>query len=129
MFFIFNDIIYIIARKRLLIVKIENIIDIIKNTLNLIKINIKKTQIRIKIQIDNHRIEINYQIKDNIYLFIKHIVIDKSSHKLKNNMIDFYFIVKKINVVYKLKLSKILRIHSVQNSKYLRKNFDDFLSK
>ena len=42
MFFILNDIIYIIAQKRLLIVKVENIIDIMKNTLNLIKMNMKK---------------------------------------------------------------------------------------
>ena len=92
------------------------------------RINMKKIQTRMKLQIDKHRIKINFQIDDNVYLFIKHIVIDRFFHKLKNKMIDFYSIVKKIDVVYRLKLPVTLKIHLVQNSKYLKKNLENFLS-
>ena len=93
MSFIFNDIYYVTARKRLLTVKTENIAEIIRNILNLMKINMKKVQTRMKKQIDKYYTNVDYVIEDRVYLFIKHIIIDKSLHKLKNKMINFYSII------------------------------------
>ena len=100
MSFTLNDIQYVIAQKRLLTDKVENIVEIMRNVLNLMKINIKKVQICIKKQIDKHRTDINYAVKNKIYLFIKHIVIDKLLHKLKNKMINLYSIIQKMSVAY-----------------------------
>ena len=100
MSFILDDTYYVTARKHLLTVKTENIIEIMRNLLNLMKINIKKAQTHMKKQIDKYHTNVNYIIENRVYLFTKYIIIDRSSYKLKNKMINLYSIMQKMSAAY-----------------------------
>ena len=61
-----NKIFYEFTRERFLIVKIENIIDIITNILKLIQNNLQQSKQTITIQINKHKKFIKYNFENKI---------------------------------------------------------------
>ncbi len=63
-----------------------------------------------------------------MFFFSRNIIIDKFIKKLENKMLDSFLIIKKIEVLYKLKLSTFMKVHNVFYSNLLRANLGDSLS-
>ncbi len=57
-----------------------------------------------------------------MFLFNWNIIIDKLIKKLEDKMLDSFLIIKKIKVLYKLKLSTFIKMHNVFHSNLLRAN-------
>jgi hypothetical protein len=90
----------------------------------------EKSQLNQTRHVDKHRTSAsNYQVKNQIWLFIKNIQIDRSFRKLDHKMLKSFKILKKHESSYKLELSNEMNIHSVFHTSLLRKNLEDFLSK
>ena len=111
--FSFDFIFYASTKKRLLIVKIENIIDIMQNILNYVRNNVEIIQKRMTIQINKHRRTIEYIENDYVFFDKRNIKIVKSSNKFDDKKFDFYKILQRLNNVYRFKLFQIMRIHDV----------------
>jgi len=62
-----------------------------------------------------------------MFLFSRNIIIDRFIKKLEDKILDSFLIIKKIKVLYKLKLSTFIKVHNVFHSNLLRANLDDFL--
>ncbi len=62
-----------------------------------------------------------------MFLFSRNIIIDRFIKKLENKMLDSFPIIKKIEALYKLKLSTFIKMHDVFHSNLLRANLDNFL--
>ena len=123
----FDEIFYEFTRERFLIVKVENIIDIITNILKLIQNNFQRSKQVITIQINKHQKLIKYNFKNKIWLFNNNIIIVQSFKKLKNKMLKFFEIIKAMNIFYKLKLFFFMKVHSVFHINLLWLNLDDSL--
>jgi hypothetical protein len=67
-------------------------------------------------------------MKDQVWLFIRNIQIDRSFRKLDHKMIKSFKILKKRNNLYKLDLSNEMNIHSIFHISLLRKNSQDLIS-
>ena len=96
--------------------------------MNLTRANVEKSQKVIKNQTNKYRKKVNYEIDYKIFLSSKNIVIDRLVKKLKNKMLDFFSITKRIEVFYELKLLVIMRILNVFHSSLLRKPSNNTLS-
>jgi len=62
-----------------------------------------------------------------VFLFSRNITIDRSIKKLEDKMLDSFLIIKKIEILYKLKLSTFMKVHDVFHSNLLRTNLGDSL--
>ncbi len=71
----------------------------------------------------------DYQIEDQVWLFIKNIQIDRSFKKLDHKMLELFRILKKRDNSYKLQLSIEMNIHSIFHISLLRKDFENSLSR
>jgi len=60
-----------------------------------------------------------------MFLFSRNIIIDRFIKKLKDKMLDSFLIIKKIETLYKLKLSTFMKVHNVFYSNLLRANLDN----
>jgi hypothetical protein len=90
----------------------------------------KKNQQNQIIYANRHRIfASDYQIEDQIWLFIKNIQIDRSFRKLDHKMLESFKILKKRNNSYKFELSIEMNIYSVLHISLLRKDLENFLSR
>ena len=128
MSFSFDNIEYIIVRKRLKAVKVENISDIMQRVLKYMQQNFHKAREVMFTQINKHRKKINYESDDKIILFNCNIITDRSFKKLENKMLKFFSIKEKIEAFYQLQLFDFMKVHDVFHSHLMRKNSDDFLS-
>jgi len=63
-----------------------------------------------------------------MFLFSQNIIIDRFIKKLKDKMLDSFLIIKKIEALYKLKLSTFIKVYNVFHSNLLRANLGDSLS-
>jgi hypothetical protein len=94
------------------------------------KNHMKKNQRQQTTHVNAHRTQaFDYQIDDQIWLFIRNIQIDRLSKKLNHKMLESFKILEKRERSYKLDLSDEMNIHSVFHISLLRKNSDDFLSR
>ena len=125
--FSFDFTFYNIIKKRLLIVKAKNIIDIMQNILNYVRDHAEVTQKRMTIQVNKHRKTIEYIEKNYVFFDRRNIKIVKSSNKLDDKKLNSYKILQRLNNVYRLKLSQIMKIHDVFHCWLLRKDLCDFL--
>jgi hypothetical protein len=66
-------------------------------------------------------------VRDQIWLFIKNVQIDRSSRKLDHKMLRSFKILKKKDSSYKLNLSNEMNIHSIFHISLLRKNSQNFI--
>ncbi len=107
-----NSIEYEIIQVRIEADKVENIFKHMKWSLALIKQVLTKVRITMKKQIDKHWKKMIYQINDMMFLNFRNIMISWSSKKLNDKMLEFFKILIKIEHVYQLKLSLIMKIHS-----------------
>ena len=125
MSFSWNSISYVTTRERLLVVKAENIIETMQNILNYIRDNAKMTQKRMTIQVNKRRKVVKYVESDFVFLNRRNIKIVKSSNKLNDKKLNSFKMLQRMSNVYRLELSKIMRIHDVFHCWLLRKNLCD----
>jgi hypothetical protein len=94
------------------------------------KKHIKNNQRNQALQINKHKSSTsNYHINDQIWLIIRNIQIDKSSRKLNHKMLKLFKISKKRESLYKLDFSEEMNIYSMFHISFLRKNFENLLSR
>ena len=122
-----NFISYVIIRKRLLIVKAKNIIDIMQNIFDYVQNNVEIIQKRMTIQINKHRKTIEYVEDDYVFFDRRNIKIVKFSNKFDDKKLKSYKILQRLNNVYRLKLLKIMKMHDVFHCWFLRKDSCDLL--
>ena len=113
MSFDLNIIDYAIIRKRLNVVKAQNIIDRIQNVLDYIREKLNKTQLIMIKQINRYKKDVTFKKGDLVFFNIKNIVIDKLYKKLNDKMLDSFKVRLIIKSFYKLKLSETMRIYNV----------------
>ena len=114
-------------RERFLIVKIENIIDIMINILKLMQNNLKKFKRTMTTQINKHKKIMIYNFENKIWLFNNNIIIVRFSKKLKNKMLNSFEILKIVDIFYRLKLLFFMKIHFVFHINFFRNDSNDFL--
>jgi predicted metal-dependent hydrolase len=119
-----------IAKDRVNKFRERKIVFSMKNIWKFAKKYMKKSQQNLIIYANKHRIlASDYQVEDQIWLFIKNIQIDRSFKKLDHKMLESFKILKKRDSSYKLELFVEMNIYSVFHISLLRKNFENFLSK
>jgi hypothetical protein len=108
----------------------REIVFTMKNIWKFVKKHVKKSQHSQIIYVNRHKITTSdYQVKNQVWLFIRNIQIDWSFRKLDHKMLESFKFLKKRDNLYKLELSIEMNIHSVFHISLLRKNLDDSLSK
>jgi TATA-box binding protein (TBP) (component of TFIID and TFIIIB) len=118
------------TRKRVQRFRDREIVFTMKKLWEFVKTHMKKSQVNQARHVDKHRTSASdYEMKDQIWLFIKNIQIDRSFRKLDHKMLRSFKILKKHESSYKLDLSNKMNIHSVFHTSLLRKNLEDSLSK
>jgi hypothetical protein len=115
-------------KERVQKIKERKIVFIMKKIWKFVKAHMKKNQQNQITHVNKHRtIVFEYQIKNQIWLSIKNIQIDRLSKKLNHKMLESFKILKKKKNSYKLDLSNEMNIHSVFHISLLRKNFQNLL--
>ena len=122
-----NDITYNFIRKRLLIVKAENIIDIIINIFKFMQSNVERFKKAMSIQINKHRKLVQYNFNDLIWLSSRNIKTTRLLKKLNDKMLSFYKMLEKRNASYKMKLPILMRIWNVFHLNLFKKNLKNFV--
>ncbi len=90
---------------------------------------LKKIKQIIEAQMNKHKWDVIYEVDDQVWLVFENIKITKSCKDLKDKQLDFYSITVKVEIFYRLQLSRSMKhIHSVFSSKYLRSSSNDLLS-
>ena len=118
---------YEITRKRLLIKQSEFIVEKMNRIIEWIKINVVNAKQRMTTRINKSRYSISFEIKNFVWLNRRHIKTVRSFDKLNDKKLNSYFVVKKRDIVYELKLFDDMHIHSIFHFWLLRKDFNDSL--
>jgi hypothetical protein len=106
----------------------RKIVFIMKKIWEFVKAHMKKSQQNQVTQINRHRTIVSeYQIKNQVWLSIRNIQIDRLSRKLNHKMLKSFKILKKRESSYKLDLSNEMNIHSMFHTSLLRKNLENLL--
>ncbi len=91
---------------------------------------LKKIKQIIEAQMNKHRQDITYEVNDQVWLVFENIKITRSCKDLKDKQLDLYSITVKVEIFYRLQLSRSMKhIHSVFSSKYLWSSSNNFLLK
>ena len=122
-----NSTSFVTTRKRFLIVKTKNIIDTMQNILNYVRDHVEMIQKRMTIQINKHRKIVKYVEKNFVFLNRRNIKIVKSFDKLDDKKLNSFKMLQRLDNVYRLELSEIMRIHDVFHCWFLRKNLCDLI--
>jgi hypothetical protein len=118
------------VRERIHRFKDRNIVFTMKNIWKFAKKHMKKSQQNQIIYVNRHRTSASdYQIENQVWLFIRNIQIDSSFRKLDHKMLESFKILKKRSSSYKFQLSIEMNIHSVFHISLLRKDLENSLSK
>jgi hypothetical protein len=97
-----------------------------KNIWKFAKNHMKKNQRQQTMHVNAHRTQVlDYQIDDQVWLFIKNIQINRLSRKLNHKMFESFKILEKKKSFYKLDLSDEINVHSVFHISLLKKNLED----
>ena len=123
----FDEIFYEFTRERFLIVKVEDIIDIMTNILKLMQSNLQRSKQTMTIQVNKHRNLVKYNLEDKIWLFSNNIIIVRSFKKQENKMLKLFEVIKAMRIFYKLKLLIFMKIHSIFHINLFWFDFNDFL--
>jgi hypothetical protein len=119
-----------IAKNRINRFREKKIVFTMKNIWKFAKKHMKKSQQSQTIYANRHRIfASNYQVENQVWLFIRNIQIDRSFKKLDHKMLESFKILKKRDSSYKLELLDEMNIHSVFHISLLRKDLENSLSK
>jgi hypothetical protein len=115
-------------KKRVQRIKKREIVFIMKKIWEFVKAHMKKNQQNQITHAKRHRTIVSeYQIKNQVWLSIKNIQIDRFSKKLNHKMLESFKILKKRESFYKLELSNEMNIHSMFHTSLLRKNSQNSL--
>jgi hypothetical protein len=115
-------------KERVQRIKRRKIVFIMKKIWQFVKAHMKKSQQNQVTHVNRHRTIVSeYQIKNQVWLSIKNIQIDRFSKKLNHKMLKSFKIVKKRESSYKLDLSNEMNIHSMFHISLLRKNSQNSL--
>jgi hypothetical protein len=107
----------------------RGIVFTMKNIWKFAKKHMKKNQQNQIIYVNKHRTSISdYEVENQVWLFIKNIQIDWSFRKLDRKMIKSFKILEKRDNSYKFDFSNEMNIHSIFHISLLRKNSQDFIS-
>ncbi len=100
-----------------------------KELLSFDRQQLKKTKLIIEAQINKHRRDVIYEVKNWVWLFFRNVKITRSCKDLKDKQLESYQITVKARVFYHLRLSVSMKhLHSMFNSKLLRSYSEDLLS-
>ena len=119
---------YAITRKRLDVVKVENIADNMQKVLKYIRDNMNRAQKVMIAQINQHRLNVKFKKEDLIFLNSKNIISTRPFKKLDDKKYDSFKIKALIGSSYRLELLKTIRIHDVFSLKLLSLVVTDLLS-
>ena len=111
----------------MLIVKTENIIDIMINIFKFMQNNVERFKKIMLIQINKHRKFVQYNFDDLIWLNNRNIKTIRFSKKLNDKMLNFYKMLEKRNASYKVKLSILMKIWNVFHFNLFKKNSENFV--
>ncbi len=90
---------------------------------------LKKTKQITEAQINKHRRDIIYEVKNWVWLFSRNMKTMRSCKNLKDKQLKFYQITVKVEIFYHFRLLiSMKQLHSMFSSKLLRSYLDDFLS-
>jgi len=90
---------------------------------------LKKIKQITEAQMNKYKWDIIYEVNDQVWLVFENIKITRSCKDLKDKQLDLYSITVKVEIFYRLQLSRSMKhIHSVFSSKYLRTSLNDSLS-
>ncbi len=90
---------------------------------------LKKIKQITETQMNKHRWDVIYEVDDQVWLVFENIKITRSCKDLKDKQLDLYSITVKVEIFYRLQLSRSMKhIHSVFSSKYLQTSSNDSLS-
>ncbi len=91
---------------------------------------LKKIKQITETQMNKHRQDVIYEVDDQVWLVFENIKITKSCKNLKDKQLDLYSITVKVEIFYRLQLSRSMKhIHSVFSLKCLRPLLNDSLSR
>ncbi len=62
-----------------------------------------------------------------MFFFSRNIITNRFIKKLEDKMLGSFLIIKKIEALYKLKLSTFIKVHNVFHSNLLRANLGNLL--
>ncbi len=120
---------YKTTRQRIETRKIDDIVIWMSELLIFNHQQLKKIKQIIEAQMNKHRRDIIYEVDDQVWLVFENIKITRSCKDLKDKQLDLYSITVKVEIFYRLQLSRSMKhIHSVFSSKYLRTSSNNLLS-
>ncbi len=105
---------YEITRERLKARKADDIVIWMKELLSFDHQQLKKMKLIIEAQINKHRWDIIYEVKNWVWLFFRNVKIMRSCKDLKDKQLESYQIIVKAKIFYHFHLSvSIKHLHSV----------------
>ncbi len=120
---------YEITREWLKARKANDIVIRMKELLSFNHQQLKKTKLIIEAQINKHRRDVIYEVKNWVWLFFRNVKITRSCKDLKDKQLESYQITVKARVFYHFRLSVSMKhLHSMFNSKLLQLYSEDSLS-
>jgi len=121
---------YKTTHQRIKIKKIDDIVIWMSELLIFNHQQLKKIKQITEAQMNKHRWNVIYEVDDQVWLVFENIKIIKSCKDLKDKQLDLYSITVKVEIFYRLQLSRSMKhIHSVFSLKYLQSSSNDSLSK
>ena len=118
------------TRKRIKKRKVKNINDEMKKIWKFATDNLTRAQINQKKFADHHRKLISiYESRDEAYLSIKNIRIERSSKKLNDKMLNLYSVRKSTQNNVQLELSNFMKIHNTFHISLMRSAAKNLLLK
>jgi len=121
---------YEMTRQRIEARKIDDIVIQMSELLTFNRQQLKKIKQITEAQMNKHRRDVIYEVGDQVWLAFENIKITRSCKDLKDKQLNLYSITVKVEVFYRLQLSRSKKhIHSVFSSKCLRSSSNDSLSK
>ncbi len=100
-----------------------------KELLSFDRQQLKKTKLIIEAQINKHRRDVIYEVKNWVWLFFRNVKTTRLCKNLKDKQLELYQITVKAKIFYHLRLSVSMKhLHSMFNSKLLRSYSEDLLS-
>ncbi len=119
---------YKTTRQRIETRKINDIIIWMSELLIFDHQQLKKIKQITDAQINKHKRDVIYEVDDQVWLVFENIKITRSCKDLKDKQLDLYSITVKVEIFYRLQLSRSMKhIHSMFSSKYLQSSSNDFL--
>ncbi len=110
--------------------KIDDIVTQMSELLIFDHQQLKKIKQIIEAQMNKHKWDVIYEVDDQVWLVFENIKITRSCKDLKDKQLDIYSITVKVEIFYRLQLSRSMKhIHSMFSLKYLQSSLNNSLLK